>query len=63
MQFKCDWGKEPTPGNTSTIKRVARNGKWVDVVTPYGNKRVPEPGKHLKVITGPLVVTLARGEG
>ena len=62
VQFKCDWDKEPTPGNTSIIKRVAKDGEWVDVATPYGTKRVPEPEKHLKVITEPLVVNLAKEE-
>ena len=54
VQFRCDWGSEPTPGNTSIISRVGKG--WVDVITPYGRKRVPEPEKHLKVITGALTV-------
>ena len=56
VQFKSDWGYEPTPGNTSIIKRVAKDSSWADVITPYGGKRVPEPGKHLKIITEPLIV-------
>jgi len=56
VQFKCNWGSEPTPGNTSIIRRVGAN--WADVKTPYGTKRVPDPEKHLKVVTEPLTVYL-----
>jgi len=56
VQFRCDWDEEPTPGNTSIIRRVAKDGSWADVKTPYGSKRVPHPGTHLKIITRPLVV-------
>ena len=56
VQFKCDWDKEPTPGNTSIVRRVAKNGEWVDVITPYGSKRVTDPNKHLMTVVQPLVV-------
>jgi len=58
VQFRSDWGKTPTPGNTSIVTRVAKNKSWADVVTPYGRKRVPNPSEHLKVITEPLVVQI-----
>ena len=61
VQFPADWGKTPTPGNTSLVTRVARDGSWVDLVTPYGRKRVPNQGQ-LKAVTGPLEVIIGRGE-
>ncbi len=54
VQFKSDWDSEPMPGNTSIISRVGKG--WADVITPYGRKRIPEPEKHLKIITQPLIV-------
>ena len=61
VQFVSDWGQEPTPGNTSIIKRVAKSGEWADVVTPYGSKRVTNFEKYLKVIKEPLVVYISEG--
>lgn len=58
VQFKMDWGKEPTPSNTSIVTRVAKDKSWADVVTPYGRKRVPNPLENLKVVTEPLVVRI-----
>ena len=56
VQFKMDWGQEPTPENTSIVNRVAKDGSWADVITPFGRKRVPNPKENLKIITTPLVI-------
>jgi hypothetical protein len=56
VQFQMDWGKEPTPSNTSIVIRVAKDRSWADVKTPFGTKRVPDPEKYLKLVKEPLVV-------
>lgn len=56
VQFRMNWGEEPTPGNTSIVTRVAKDKSWADVETPFGKKRVPNPLENLKIITEPLVV-------
>ncbi|MBD8037124.1 hypothetical protein H9635_10235 [Solibacillus sp. A46] len=56
VQFRVDWNSEPTPANTSTVNRVAKDKSWVDVNTPFGSKRVRNPLENLKIITDPMVV-------
>lgn len=56
VQFRADWGKEPTPVNTSIVIRVAKDRSWADVKTPFGSKRVSYPDESLKLITEPLTV-------
>lgn len=56
VQFKMDWGKEPTPSNTAIVIRVAKDRSWADVKTPYGSKRIHDPDKNLRLIIEPLVV-------
>lgn len=56
VQFKMNWGEEPTPANTSIVLRVAKDRSWADVKTPYGSKRVPNPDENLKLVTEPLNV-------
>jgi len=56
VQFKTDWGKEPTPSNIAIVTRVAKDRSWADVWTPYGRKRVPDPYKNLKLVTKPVAL-------
>lgn len=58
VQFKMHWGQEPTPANTAIVIRVAKDRSWADVKTIYGNKRVPDPDKNLKLIIEPLIVRI-----
>jgi len=62
VQFKLDWGKEPTPANTSIVTRVAKDRSWADVITPFGHKRVKNPDANLKLIDEPLTVYIGGGE-
>jgi hypothetical protein len=55
VQFRMNWGEEPTPSNTALVSRVAKDHSWCDVITPFGRKRVPLKD-NLKVITEPLTV-------
>lgn len=58
VQFKMDWGKTPTPTNTSIVTRVAKDRNWADVTTPFGKKRVPNPDVNLKLVREPLEVRI-----
>jgi hypothetical protein len=51
VQFKAYWGEPPSPYNTGTVTRVAKDLSWCDVKTLYGRKRIPNPMEHLKIVS------------
>ena len=56
VQFSANWGEEPTMFNTAQVTRMARDRSWADVSSVWGNKRVPNPDRYMRVVTDPIVI-------